>query len=70
MDPSKIPGSRPRSASVRVFEAFITSKWILPTKLLRPWLNRLQAAVDPNEVRQLSDQIERVVFHQQFSKFR
>jgi hypothetical protein len=30
-------------------------------------LNRLKAAVDPNEIRQLSDQIERVVFHKQFT---
>ena len=30
-------------------------------------LNRLKAAVDPNEIRQLSDQIKRVVFHKQFT---
>ena len=29
-------------------------------------LNRLKTTVDPNEIRQLSDQIERVVFHKQF----
>jgi hypothetical protein len=29
-------------------------------------LNRLKATVDPKEIRQLSDQIERVVFHKQF----
>jgi hypothetical protein len=29
-------------------------------------LNRLKAAVDPNEIHQLSEQIERVVFHKQF----
>ena len=29
-------------------------------------LNRLRATVDPTEIRQLSDQIERVVFHKQF----
>ena len=30
-------------------------------------LNRLKAAVDPNEIRQLSFQVERVVFHKQFT---
>ena len=30
-------------------------------------LNRLKAALDPDEIRQLSDQIERVVFHKQFT---
>ena len=30
-------------------------------------LGRLKAAVDPDEVRQLSDQIERVIFHKQFT---
>jgi hypothetical protein len=30
-------------------------------------LNRLKAAVDPDEIRQLSDQIERVIFHKQFT---
>jgi hypothetical protein len=29
-------------------------------------LNRLETTVDPSEIRQLSDQIERVVFHKQF----
>jgi hypothetical protein len=30
-------------------------------------LNRLKTTVDPKEIRQLSDQIERVVFHKQFT---
>jgi hypothetical protein len=30
-------------------------------------LNRLKTTVDPEEIRQLSDQIERVVFHKQFT---
>jgi hypothetical protein len=30
-------------------------------------LNRLKAAVDPNEIRRLSSQIERVVCHKQFT---
>lgn len=30
-------------------------------------LNRLKAAVDAAEIRQLSDQIERIVFHKQFT---
>ena len=30
-------------------------------------LERLKAAVDPNEIRRLSGQIERVVFHKQFT---
>ena len=30
-------------------------------------LQRLKAAVDPNEIRRLSGQIERVVFHKQFT---
>jgi hypothetical protein len=30
-------------------------------------LSRLKAAVDPEEIRQLSAQIERVVFHKQFT---
>jgi len=30
-------------------------------------LNRLKATVDPSEMRQLSDQIERIVFHKQFT---
>jgi hypothetical protein len=30
-------------------------------------LSRLKAAVDPEEIRQLSDQIERVIFHEQFT---
>ena len=29
-------------------------------------LNRLKATVEPTEIRELSDQIERVVFHKQF----
>ncbi len=29
-------------------------------------LNRLKETVDPAEIRQLSEQIERIVFHQQF----
>ena len=29
-------------------------------------LNRLKSAVDPAEIRKLSDQIERIVFHKQF----
>ncbi len=29
-------------------------------------LNRLAATVDPNEIRELSDQIEKAVFHKQF----
>jgi hypothetical protein len=31
-------------------------------------LNRLKAAVDPDEIRQLSYQIERIVFHRQFTR--
>jgi hypothetical protein len=31
-------------------------------------LDQLKAAVDPTEIRKLSDQIERVVFHKQFRK--
>ena len=30
-------------------------------------LSRLKAAVDPEEIRQLSVQIERIVFHKQFT---
>lgn len=30
-------------------------------------LNQLKAAVDPDEIRQLSERIERVVFHKQFT---
>lgn len=30
-------------------------------------LNRLKATVDPAEIRHLSDEIERIVFHKQFS---
>jgi hypothetical protein len=30
-------------------------------------LDRLRASVDPAEIRQLSDQIERIVFHRQFA---
>jgi hypothetical protein len=29
-------------------------------------LKRLKVTADPNEIRQLSDQIERVIFHKQF----
>jgi len=35
-------------------------------KALLSLLNRLKATVDPAEIRELSDQIERVVFHKQF----
>ena len=35
-------------------------------KALLNLLNRLKATVDPAEIRELSDQIERVVFHKQF----
>jgi hypothetical protein len=35
-------------------------------KALVTLLTRLKATVDPKEIRQLSDQIERVVFHKQF----
>jgi hypothetical protein len=35
-------------------------------KALVTLLNRLRATVDPTEIRELSDQIERVVFHKQF----
>lgn len=31
-------------------------------------LRRLKTSVDPDEIRQLSDQIERVIFHQQFAE--
>jgi hypothetical protein len=34
---------------------------------LTAMLSRLKAAVDRGEIRQLSDQIERVIFHQQFT---
>jgi hypothetical protein len=37
------------------------------SQALAALLNRLKAAVDPDEIRQLSDQIERVVFHKQFT---
>jgi hypothetical protein len=30
-------------------------------------LNRLKATIDPAEIRQLSEQIERIVFHRQFT---
>jgi hypothetical protein len=30
-------------------------------------LNRLKATIDPTEIRQLSEQIERIVFHKQFT---
>ena len=35
-------------------------------KTLLNLLNRLRATVEPTEIRELSDQIERVVFHKQF----
>jgi len=35
-------------------------------KALLSLLNRLKVTVDPAEIRELSDQIERVVFHKQF----
>lgn len=35
-------------------------------KALLSLLKRLKATVDPAEIRELSDQIERVVFHKQF----
>jgi hypothetical protein len=35
-------------------------------KALLSLLTRLKATVDPAEIRELSDQIERVVFHKQF----
>ena len=35
-------------------------------KALVNLLNRLRATVEPTEIRELSDQIERVVFHKQF----
>ena len=35
-------------------------------KALLNLLNRLKATVNPAEIRDLSDQIERVVFHKQF----
>jgi hypothetical protein len=36
-------------------------------QVLAALLNRLKAAVDLAEIRQLSGQIERVVFHKQFT---
>ncbi len=35
-------------------------------KALLSLLSRLKATVDPGEIRDLSEQIERVVFHKQF----
>src|SRR5437868_1118072 len=35
-------------------------------KALLKLLNQLKATVDPAEIRKLSDQIERIVFHKQF----
>jgi predicted Mrr-cat superfamily restriction endonuclease len=35
-------------------------------KALLNLLKRLKATIDPAEIRKLSDQIERVVFHKQF----
>jgi len=34
-------------------------------RMLISLLNRLKETIDPTEIRQLSDQIERVVFHKQ-----
>ena len=36
-------------------------------RVLVSLLNRLKATVDPIEIRELSDQIERAVFHQRFT---
>jgi hypothetical protein len=36
-------------------------------KALASLLERLKKTVDPDEVRQLSDQSERIVFHKQFA---
>jgi hypothetical protein len=36
-------------------------------RVLADLLKRLKATADPNEIRQLSDQIERIIFHKQFT---
>jgi len=36
-------------------------------RALRELLNRLKSTVDPVEIRQLSEQIERIIFHKQFT---
>jgi hypothetical protein len=36
-------------------------------KALATLLKRLKATTDPDEIRQLSEQLERIVFHQQFT---
>jgi hypothetical protein len=38
-----------------------------PDEALAALLGRLKAAMDPDEIRQLSDQIERIIFHKQFT---
>ena len=44
----------------------IPAKIDVSDKNLVNLLNRLKATVEPTEIRELSDQIERVVFHKQF----
>jgi hypothetical protein len=46
-----------------------TGKWSTRTSdnALRVLLTRLNKAVDLAEIRQLSDQLERVIFHKQFT---
>jgi hypothetical protein len=49
-------------------ENITTSKSIETSdQALADLLKRLKATVDPEEIRQLSDRIERIVFHKQFA---
>jgi hypothetical protein len=57
--PAVAPGSKEeRKASLPVDTS---------DEALAALLNQLKAAADPNRIRQLSEQIERVVFHRQFT---
>jgi hypothetical protein len=54
-----------RSESARLGE--LTSSHDTSDQALATLLNRLRASVDPAEIRQLSDQIERIIFHRQMA---
>lgn len=57
-DSPKTRGSMKKSATIETIDT--------SDRALASLLKRLKTSVDPNEIRELSHQIEQVVFHKQF----
>jgi hypothetical protein len=58
---------RPAPAARQIKKAAPTAPFDTSDHTLAALLDRLKTAADPGEIRRLTDQIERVVFHKQFT---